>query len=276
MRIWQKIIASVAVFVAAVLLTACGSHQEANNQIRVGTISGPETQLMQVAQSVALQKYGLQVNIVQFTDYNLPNQALADGSIDVNMFQHMPYLSAAMAANHYDFTPVGKTFIYPVGMYSYKHTNLNQLGKNAIIAIPNDPTNEARALLLMQKAGLIKLKPKITVTATVNDILSNPKHFQIKELDAAQLPRVLPDVDLAVINSNYALPAGLRPTVGPSTDHKNALYLEGTDSLYANLFVARTADKNDPKIQELVSAFQSPQVLAAAQNIFKGDAIKAW
>ncbi len=267
------------VFLCAVilLLAGCSKSQEPADQIRVGTIAGPETQLMQVAKNVALQKFGLHVKIIQFTDYTMPNRALADGSIDANMFQHVPYLAACMSQHHYQFSAIGKTFVYPMGLYSSKLNTLKELKPGAIVAVPNDPTNEARALLLLQKAGLITLEPNVTIMATVEDIASNPMHLKIKELDAAQIPRVLPDVDLAAINTNYAIEAGLHPEINANVSrHDDALFLEGTDSLYANVIVVRTKDKNDPKLQELVQAFQSPQVLQAAQQIFHGDAIKAW
>jgi D-methionine transport system substrate-binding protein len=263
-------------FLLTLVLTACNS-QEPADQIRVGTISGPETQLMQVAKNVALEKYGLHVKIVEFSDYGLPNQALADGSIDVNLFQHMPYFVAWNNAHHANLAPIAKGFIYPMGNYSYKLERLSELKSGSTIAIPNDPTNEARALLLLQKAGLITLKPNVTIESTTSDIVSNPLNLKIKSLDASQLSRVLQDVDAAVINTNFAIPAGLSPTRGDNTSSfYDAIYLEDKDSMYANVFVVRAPEKDTTKIQELIKSFQSPQVLAAAQNIFKGSAIQAW
>lgn len=255
-------------------IVACQQHKTSSDQIIVGTIAGPDSELMKVAKKVALERYHVEIKIVEFDDYNLPNQALADGSIDANMFQHLPYLHAAIAAKHYDITPVAKTFIYPMGIYSYKIKQLSELPQSAVVAVPNDPSNETRALLLLQKAKLVTLKPNVDVLATKSDILFNPYHLRIKEIDAAQLPRVLPDVTIALINSNYAVAAGLIPQTGNS--EKNAIFLEGDDSLYANLIVVRTADKDKPQILKLVSAFQSPEVLAAAKTLFNGNAIKAW
>jgi D-methionine transport system substrate-binding protein len=263
-------------FLFSLILTACSSPEPAN-QIRVGTISGPETQLMEVAKNVALEKYGLHVKIVEFTDYNLPNQALADGSIDVNMFQHMPYFVAWNNLHHADLIPVARGFIYPMGMYSYKIDRITDLKDGDTIAIPNDSTNEARALLLMQKAGLITLKPDVTIDATTHDIVSNPLNLKIKSLDAAQLTRVLTDVDAAVINTNFAIPGGLDPQRGDNTSSRyDAIYLENKDSMYANIFVARKPLADSEKVKDLIKAYHSPQVLAAAQNIFKGSAIQAW
>ncbi len=267
----------IVISLGLILISAC-SQQKSANEIKVGTISGPETQLMETAKDVALKKYGLQVDIVEFSDYNMPNTALNDGSIDANMFQHQPYLDQVIKDKHYDLVAVGKTFIYPMGIYSSKINSINDVHMKDIVAIPDDPSNEARALLLLQKAGLITLKAGVGATATPLDIASNPKQLQVKELDAAQLPRVLPDVVLAVINTNYAIPAGLMPNPpkGVKPSSKDALVVEGSDSLYANLVVVRTADKNNPQFKELVDALHSPEVLQAAQQLFNGQAIPAW
>ncbi|MCX7121535.1 MAG: MetQ/NlpA family ABC transporter substrate-binding protein [Gammaproteobacteria bacterium] len=244
-------------------LTACSHHKEAANVVRVGTISGPETQLMEVAKKVALQKFGLHVKIITFTDYTVPNQALEDREIDANAFQHYPFLLSQIRARGYSFVPVGDTFLYPMGLYSESVKKLSDLAVGAKIAIPNDPSNEARALLLLQKAGLITLKQNATINATIQDVESNPKHLKLISLDAAQLPRVLEDVAIAAINTNYAVPAGLSPS--------HALFAEQSDSPYMNIIVARAADKNETKIKELVEAYQSAPVLADAKKLF-GDA----
>jgi D-methionine transport system substrate-binding protein len=243
--------------------------QEASNVIRIGTIAGPETELLEAAKSVAKDKYNLDVKIVEFTDYVIPNQALADKSIDANAFQHLPYLEGSIAAKGYKLVPIGKTFIYPMGIYSKKITHLADLKNEATVAIPNDPSNEARALLLLQKAGLITLKPGATLKATIHDIIANPKHLNIKELDAAQLPRILNDVDIAAVNTNYALVAGLLPS-------RDALFIEGTDSPYANIVVIRAEDKDNPKYKKLMDAIHSPEVIAKAKKLFQGQAIPAW
>ena len=261
----KKILLSVLVVLGVLSFAAC-SKKEDPNTVSVGTIAGPETELMQVAKQVAKQKYGLNVKIVTFTDYTMPNQALADGNIDVNEFQHLPFLEAQVKAHGYDLVPVGKTFLYPMALYSKKVKTLSALQDGAKIAIPNDPSNEARALLLLQKAKLITLKSNVSINATPNDIAKNPKHFEFVELDAAQLPRSLGDVSLAVINTNYAIPAGLSPS-------KDALFEESTDSPYVNIFVARKDDQNAKKVQELVQAFQSEAVVAAAKKIFGDGAI---
>jgi D-methionine transport system substrate-binding protein len=264
-----KLITIIGVLALLTMLAACQPKAQDGNIIRVGTISGPETDLMVVAKAVAKKQFGLEVKIVEFNDYTMPNTALNDGSLDANVFQHQPYLDAESKNKGYQFVAVGKTFIYPVGIYSSKIKKLSTLPDKAIVAIPNDPSNEARALLLLSKAGLITLKPNAGVNATPVDIVSNPKNLQFKELDAAQLPRVLPDVTIAAINTNYAVPAGLYP-------NRDALFIEDKTSPYANLVVVRAADKESKNAAELVSALHSPEVLQKAKELFKGQALPAW
>jgi D-methionine transport system substrate-binding protein len=264
----RKLLLIITLGLITLGLTACHS-KEAKNSIRVGTIAGPETQLMEVAKQVALKRYGLQVNIITFSDYTTPNAALADGSIDVNAFQHVPFLTAQIKARGYKLVTIGKTFIYPVGIYSKKITQLSQLPDHAKVGIPNDPSNEARALLLLQSAKLIQLKSTAGFDATPIDISSNPKQLQFVQLDAAELPRALNDVTIAVINTNYAIPAGLSPT-------KDALFVESINSPYANIIVARIDNQHDPRLQQLIAAYHSPEVLAEAKKLFGDGAIPAW
>lgn len=255
----------LSLFVLILSLLSCSKPSP--NVLTVGTIAGPETDLVEVAKDVALKQYGLDIKIVEFNDYNLPNEALDDGSLDANIYQHLPYLKAAMKAHGYNLEVIGKTFVYPAGIYSNKIKSLNKLPDKAIIAIPNDPSNEARALILLQKAGLITLKN--SNTASVADIANNPKHLNFKELDAAQLPRVLADVDAAVINTTFAIPAGLSPS-------RDAIYIEGKDSPYANLIVIRRDSPKKPQLEQFVKAMNSPEVQAKAKELFGDGAIPAW
>ena len=246
-------------------LVAC--NKPSPNTLVIGTIAGPETELVEVAKEVALKQYGLDIKIVEFNDYNLPNEALQDGSLDANVYQHQSYLEAAIKAHHYNLEVIGKSFVYPTGIYSNKIKSLEQLPDKAIIAIPNDPSNEARALLLLQKAGLLTLKnPSVT---SIADIATNPKHLVIKELDAAQLPRILADVDAAVINTTFAIPAGLSPS-------QDAIFREDKDSPYANLIVAHRNNTKQKQLEEFVNAFNSPEVKAKAKELFGDAAIPAW
>lgn len=260
MSVLKKIIIICGIFILF------GCNKPTPNTLVVGTIAGPETELVDVAQKVALEKYGLTVKIVEFSDYNLPNEALQDGTLDANVYQHLPYLQAASKAHGYTLEVIGKTFVYPTGIYSTKIKSLRKLPHHAVIALPNDPSNEARALLLLQKAGLITIKNN---DSTLNAITSNPKELRFKELDAAQLPRILADVDAAVINTTFAIPAGLKPT-------RDALYLENKNSPYANLIVIRQNSDKKERLNLFVKALNSPEVKAKAQQLFGDAAIVAW
>lgn len=249
------------------VLILCSCNKQSPTTLTVGTISGPESTLVEKAKEIAQKKYGLQIKIIEFNDYNLPNEALQDGSIDVNIYQHLPYLQTAMKMHHYPFEVIGRTFVYPMAIYSEKYKKISKLRPRATIAIPNDPSNEGRALLLLQNAGLITLKKHLT--NTLADIKSNPDHYQFKELDAAQLPRTLADVDAAVINTTFALPAGLRPS-------KDGLYVENKHSPYANLIVIRKDSIKKPQLQQFVLAMNSSAVKLQAKKLFGDAAIPAW
>lgn len=248
-------------------LLGCGGKKTDPNTLIVGTMAGPESEIVAVAQNIAQNKYGLTIKIIEFSDYNLPNAALQDGTLDVNIFQHQPYLEDAIHAHHYTLESVGKTFLYPMAIYSNKIKSLSELPQGAIIAIPNDPSNEARALLLLQEAKLIKLKKQNS--SALFDIRSNPNHYQFREIDAAQLPRVLPDVDIAVINTNFAIPAGLHP-------NRNGLFVEKKTSPYANLIVIRKNSTKKTQINHFVEALHSPEVTTKAQEVFSDAALPAW
>ncbi|RDI44823.1 Lipoprotein 28 [Aquicella lusitana] len=265
-----------ALFYASVLLwAACFTYEfwpsaaSHTNTLRIGIMSGSPEKIMAVAQQVAQKEYGLHLQIVTFSDYVQPNTALNNGSIDANIFQHGPYLEAQIKAHHYPLTAIAKTFVYPMGFYSQTITHLSQLKEGAVIAIPNDPSNGGRALLILQKAGLIKLKAGSGTLATVRDITDNPRHLQFKVMDAAQLPRVLKDADLVAITNDFVGPAGL--SIG------QAVLKEGSDSPYANLIVVRDQDKTKPLIQTLVTVMHSKAVLHETEKVFPdGAAIPAW
>lgn len=252
------------------LLSACHNAEQPNTLV-VGTISGPETELMDVAQKVALDRYGVSIKIVEFNDYNLPNIALQDGTLDANIYQHLPYLNAASKAQGYNFEVIGKTFLYPTGIYSAQLKRIQDLPQNAQIAVPNDPSNETRALLLLEQSGLITLKPGCQQAGSANfhDISSNPKHLRFKSMDAAQLPRVLQDVDAAIINTTFAIPAGLNPM-------KDALYIENKQSPYANIIVIRSNSNKKDLLNILIKSFNSDEVKEKAQQLFDKAAIPAW
>lgn len=254
----------LSIFILVFSLLAC--NKPSPNTLTVGTISGPETDLIETAKAVAEQN-GLHIKIVEFNDYNLPNEALQDGSLDANVYQHLPYLKAAMKAHGYRLEAIGKSFIYPMGIYSKKITSLSKLPESALVALPDDPSNQTRALLLLQKAGLIRIKNKSI--SGLQDIISNPKKLQFKEINAAQLPRILQDVDIALINTTFALPAGLSPA-------RDALYIEGKDSPYANLIVVRRDGLKRPQLDVLVKSINSKEVKAKAKQLFGDAALPAW
>ncbi|AVQ88284.1 MULTISPECIES: MetQ/NlpA family lipoprotein [Plesiomonas] len=264
-----KTLALVSALAGSLLLTACGQKEADSNKIKVGVISGAEEQVAEVAKKVAKQQYGLDVELVSFSDYITPNAALADGSLDVNAFQHKPYLDQQIADRGYKLAVVGNSFVYPIAGYSKKIKNVSELADGASVALPNDPTNLGRSLLLLQAQGLIKLKDGSGLNATLLDVVDNPKKLKLVELEAPQLPRSLDDVDLAIINTTYASQIGLTPP-------KDGLFVEDKASPYVNLIVAREDNKDAENVQKFVKAFQTEEVYQAANEVFKGGVVKGW
>ena len=243
------------VLVALLALTsvfASGASEQDANVIKVGATPDPHAAILNVIKDdLAAEGYDLQ--IVEFTDYVTPNEALASGELDANYFQHLPYMESANAERGYDLVNAGGIHIEPLAVYSEKHDSLDAIPDGATIAIPNDPTNEGRALLLLQSAGFITLREGAGLEAVPADIADNPKNLKFSEIEAASLPRVLPDVDAAVINGNYAIPAGLIAT-------RDGLYVEGADSPYVNVIAVQSGNEDNPAIQALVSALKSDEV----------------
>ncbi|MEG6585278.1 MetQ/NlpA family ABC transporter substrate-binding protein [Dendrosporobacter sp. 1207_IL3150] len=252
------------------LLAGCGTQQAASPQkpIKVGVTAGPHAELMDVVKKVA-EKDGLKVEVVEFNDYIQPNVALNQGDIDVNSYQHQPFLDNQVKDRGYQITSLAKTVIFPMGIYSKKIKNIADVKTGATVAIPNDPTNGGRALFVLEKAGLIKLKPNAGLSATAADIADNPKNIKVKELEAAQIPRSLDDVDFAAINTNYAVVAGLVPT-------RDSLAIEDANSPYANVIAVRTKDKENPEYQKLIKAYHSEEVKQFIKEHFKGSVVAAW
>ncbi len=265
MYLFSKAIVSAAIL--GIALTGCGEKKD--NHLKVGAIAGAETQVAEEAAKIAKEKFGLEVEIVQFSDFATPNVALNDGSIDVNAFQHKPYLDSQIKDRGFKLVAVGNTFVYPIAGYSKKIKNISELKEGSQIAVPNDPTNLGRSLLLLQKQGLLKLKDGSGLTATVLDIVENPKKVKIVELEAAQLPRALEDVDLAIINTVYASQVNLQPT-------RDGLFVEDKDSPYVNLIVARENNQNDEKVKNFVKSYQDEAVFKKATELFNGGVVKGW
>lgn len=266
-----KKIAAVGALLGAMALAGCGQEEKDPNHIKVGVIVGAEQQVAEVAQKVAKDKYGLDVELVTFNDYVLPNEALSKGDIDVNAFQHQPYLDGQVKDRGYKLVALGNTFVYPIAGYSKKIKSLDELQEGAQVAIPNDPTNLGRSLLLLQKVGLIKLKDGVGLLPTSLDIIDNPKKLKIVELEAPQLPRSLDDdqIALAVINTTYASQIGMTPA-------KDGIFVEDKDSPYVNIIVAREDNKDAENVKKFVQAYQSDEVAEAANKIFNGGAVKGW
>ena len=253
---------------AALLLGAAALAHAQDKPLKVGVTAGPHAQILEAVKKVA-EKDGLKIQIVEFNDYVQPNAALAAGDLDANSYQHQPYLDSTVKDRGYKLVSIAQTVNFPMGIYSKKVKSLAELPSGARVAIPNDPTNGGRVLLLLQDKGLIKLKPEAGLKATPLDIIDNPKKLKIIELDAAQLPRALDEVDAAGVNTNYALSAGLQPS-------RDAIALEAAKSPYVNVIVVRAQDKDHPAYKKLVKAYQSPEVKQFIATQFKGSVITAW
>lgn len=236
--------------------------------LKVGATPVPHAEILNEIKPL-LAKDGIDLQIIEFTDYVKPNLSLNDKEIDANFFQHEPYLKKFAADRKLDLVNLVAVHIEPMGVYSKKLKDIKSVPDGAKVAIPNDPTNGGRALNILAKAGLIKLKDGVGISATVGDIVENPKNLKITEAEAAMLPRTLDDVDLAVINSNFAMEAKLNPT-------KDALFIEPKDSPYANIVAVRKGDENRKEIQALKKALTGPEVKKFIEEKYKGAVIPAF
>ncbi|MGY1826290.1 MetQ/NlpA family ABC transporter substrate-binding protein [Blastococcus sp. SYSU DS0541] len=255
------------------LLAACGGDAElsaADEPLRVGASPVPHAEILRYIDENLAEDAGLDLEIVEFTDYVQPNVALDDGSLDANYFQTIPYLEEQEASAGYDFQALEPVHIEPLGIYSSTLTDLADLPDGATVAIPNDPTNAARALRLLEANGLIALADTGDAAPTSLDIEGNPKSLEISEVEAAQVPRSLADVDIAVINGNYAIEADLVPA-------EDALALEeGEGNPNANLLVVRTGDEGDERIQELEELLHSEDVRQFIEQNYEGAVLAAF
>lgn len=235
---------------------------------KIGVTAGPHAQTMEFVKAIA-EKKGLKIDVVEFSDYVQPNAALAAGDLDANSYQHLPYLEAQIKDRGYDLTSVAYTITFPMGIYSKKVESLDDLKNGARVGIPNDPTNGGRALLLLESQGIITLDEKAGLKATPLDITGNPKKLRIVELDAAQLPRSLSDLDAAAVNGNYAASAGMNPV-------KDAIAIEPPQGPYANILVVRTENKDEPWVQTLIDSYHTPEVKEFVETTFEDSVITAW
>jgi D-methionine transport system substrate-binding protein len=258
----KKLLTALA---AAAALTSTAAHA---GEISVAATAVPHAELLEFVKP-ALAKEGVELKIKVFTDYVQPNVQVAEGRLDANFFQHQPYLDEFNASRGTALVSIAGVHVEPFGAYSSKIKKLDELSEGAQVVIPNDATNGGRALLLLQKAGVIKLKDGAGITATVKDIAENPKGIKVRELEAATLPRVLAQVDLALINTNYALEAGLNPT-------KDALVIEGADSPYVNILVTTAEKKDNADLQKLAKALHTPEVKKFIADQYKGAVVPAF
>ncbi|SEC90042.1 MetQ/NlpA family ABC transporter substrate-binding protein [Pseudomonas anguilliseptica] len=252
--------------IAAVAALAAFSVQA--ESLSVAATAVPHAEILEFVKPT-LAKEGVELNIKVFTDYVQPNVQVAEQRLDANFFQHQPYLDEFNKSRGTELVSVAGVHVEPFGAYSSKHKSLNELPQGANVVIPNDATNGGRALLLLQKAGVITLKPEAGILATPKDIVENPKAIKVRELEAATLPRVLTQVDLALINTNYALEAKLNPT-------KDALAIEGSDSPYVNILVARADNKDNAALQKLAKALNSAEVKAFIAEKYQGAVVPAF
>ena len=278
----KKFLAVALTAVVALGLVGCGSQpsepqNEADKQtegesadgatttLKIGASPSPHVDILKAAIPV-LEEQGIKLDIVEFNDYILPNKALDEGDLDANFFQHQPYLDTFNTEHKTEIVSLGGIHYEPMGIFAGKTADLESLPDGAIIGVPNDPTNEARALLLLEANGLLKLKDDVDIAATKLDIVENPKNFVIQEMEAAQLALSLDSLDIAVINGNYAISGGLKLA--------DALAVEAEDSLaattYANIVAVRKGDENREELKKLVEALQSDDVKTFINDTFEG------
>jgi len=280
----KKWLLPVLGMVLAVSLSACGANSEGGAQaesnasaeteaaepvaLKVGATAVPHAEILEFVKP-ALAEQGVTLEIVEFTDYIQPNVQVFEKQLDANFFQHIPYLEQFNVGQKMDLVNVAGVHIEPFGAYSEKIKTIEELADGAKVAIPNDPSNAGRALALLEANGLLKLTEGKGVNATVKDIVENPKSLEIQELEAAMLPRVLADVDMALINTNYALEAGFVPT-------KDAIFIEGGDSPYVNIIAARPDNKDSDAIRKLVAALQTQEVKDFITEKYAGAVVPAF
>jgi D-methionine transport system substrate-binding protein len=276
----KKVIVSALTLLLSASLVGCGSSSKDNTAssstggdnkvvtLKVGASPVPHEEILEQVKPL-LEKEGVKLDIVPFNDYVQPNLKLADGTLNANFFQHVPYQDTFSKEHKLDLTAITKVHVEPIGGYSKKIKNISELADGATVAIPNDVTNEGRVLALLDKNKLIKLKDGVGISGTLKDITENKKNLKFKELEAAMIPRVLPEVDLALINTNYALEAKLVPT-------KDALLLEDKDSPYANVLTVNTKDKDNEALKKLAKALNSPEIKKFIEDKYQGAIVPAF
>ncbi|WP_249869509.1 MetQ/NlpA family ABC transporter substrate-binding protein [Oceanobacillus saliphilus] len=254
------------------LLAACGGTDESadlltDDKLTVGVTAGPHEEILEKVAELAAEE-GLTIESVVFSDYVMPNVSLSEGEIDINSFQTEPFFDHMNEERGLDLIKVADTVTFPMGIYSEEIGDIAELEEASRLALPSDPTNSGRALLLFEQAGLITLEEGLGVNATVNDIAENPNNYEFIELDPAQIPRQLGEVDAAAINSNFALEAGLVPG-------EDTIFIE-QDSTFVNLIAVRTENKDDEIVQQFIDLYQSDEVKQFIEENFNGSVVPGW
>lgn len=256
-----------ALVLAALLALPAPGHAEPLKRVRIGATPGPHAQILEAVKPVAARN-GLDLQIIEFSDYVVPNEALSAGELEANSFQNQPFLDNQRADRGYRIAGVALTVNFPLGIYSRRHKSFDAVPDGGTIAIQNDPTNGGRSLLLLQDRGVIRLRPGTGFKPTVADIVENPRRLRFIEVEAAQTPRVLDDVDAAAVNTNYATPAGLKPT--------DAVLKEEPKGPYVNLIAVREADRDQPWVKALVDSYRTPETKAFIETTFGGTVLTSW
>lgn len=252
------------------LLVGCGNKSENDQVVKLGVV-GDDQRLWEKAAELA-KKDGITIELVPFSDYNTPNDALVNGDVDLNAFQHKAFLDEYNHSKKTNLVPIGRTFISPIGAYSNTLKDLRDVPENGKISIPNDTTNGGRALFLLEAAGLIELKDDVGVSPTLSDVAANPRNIEINELDAAQVARTLPDVDAAVINTNLAIDAGLSPK-------DDAIFMEPLNensAPYINYVVAREEDKDNELYNKVAAYYRTQEVKELNDKLYEETQKMAW
>jgi D-methionine transport system substrate-binding protein len=239
-----------------------------DKSIKVGIMSGEDEDVWRVVTSEAAKK-GLKIETITFNDYTQPNEALERGEIDANAFQHQPYLDNQIKQNGYHIVRVGYTGVWPIGLYSKKHKSVAELPEGAVIGVPNDPSNEGRALRVLQNEGVIKLKEGTGILATIADVAENPKNIEIRELDAGIVGRSIDDLDAGVVNTDWALKSGLSPAERIAQEPI-------ADNPYRNFIAVKEENKDADWVKTLVSSYQNDTVKAEFEKVYKGTGLSAY
>lgn len=270
----RKIILLSVSLVLLLGLVACGGAKDTTqdaqeiDKLVVGVTAGPHEQILEKVKELAIDQ-GLDIQIQVFNDYVMPNIALDEGELDANIFQHLPYLEQFKADRNLDLVEVAPTVNFPMGIYAAKIEDISEIGEGDKLGLPNDPTNGARALMLFEDAGLIKLNPEVGASATVLDIEENPLNLEFVEVEASQIPRMLDEFKAAAINTNYAIEHGYVPT-------EDSIHIEPSDSPWVNWMVTRPENKDDPRIKKLIEIYHTDEIKQFVEEEFKGSIVPAW